>query len=130
MKMKPCQANKGQALHQQRSFAEFVAAGKTAAKTSSQTSIPDREGNADGEAAQRDWNFGDEHEDGDQDEDFLLPPSQKFHPGSIDHLDEQMRFNGLAWRHALKRRAAKDLNLRNLLAWIQHHPSPMDVLVS
>jgi hypothetical protein len=37
-----------------------------------------------------------------------------------------MRFNGLRWRHELKRRVAKDPNLQNLLTWIQHHPSPMD----
>jgi hypothetical protein len=38
------------------------------------------------------WNFDDQ--DGEQDEELLLPPLQKFLPGSIDHLDEQMRDNG------------------------------------
>jgi hypothetical protein len=113
------------------SFAELMArdaSKKTAANAVSQISIPDGEGRADGETAQRDWNFGDENEDedGDQVEDLFLPPSQNFCPSSIDHLDEQMRFNGLRWRYEPKRRVAKDPNLQNLRTWIQHHPSPMD----
>ena len=37
-----------------------------------------------------------------------------------------MRFNGLRWRHELKKRVAKDPNLHNVLRWIQHHPSSME----
>jgi hypothetical protein len=89
------------------SFRELMARDsniKTAANTVSQTSIPDGEGKGDEEATRRDWNFENEEEDGDQEDSFLLPPSQKFRPSSIDHLDEQMR----------------------LLTWMQYHPSPMD----
>jgi hypothetical protein len=70
------------------SFAELMARDaniKTAANTASQTSIPDGEGKADGKATRRDWNFENEEEDGDQEEDYLLLPSQNFRPSSIDH---------------------------------------------
>jgi hypothetical protein len=85
-------------------FAELMARDATASKmaTNAASHIPNLEenkGRKDGEASRRNWTFGDELEDGDQDEDFLLPPSQKFRPGSIDNLDEQMRFNGLRWTH-------------------------------
>jgi hypothetical protein len=99
---------------------------KTGANPAPQTAIHNEEGGGDGDATRRDWNFQDEDEDGDQEEELFLPPSQKFRPNSIDHLDEQMRYNGLRWRHELKRRAAKDPSLQSLLTWIQHHPSPMD----
>jgi hypothetical protein len=110
------------------SFAELMARGanlKAGANTAPPTAILNREEKANGETAPRDWNFNDEDEDGDQEELFLAP-SQKFHPNSIDHLDEQMRFNGLRWRHELKRRVAKDPHLQDLLNWFQHHPAPMD----
>jgi hypothetical protein len=103
------------------SFAELTARdanNKTAANTVHQTSIPDGEGGGDGEATlelrkrRRRW----------RPRGTLLT----LRPSSIDHLDEQMRFNGLRWRHELKRRVTKDPNLQNLLTWIQYHPSPMD----
>ncbi len=97
-----------------------------AANTDSQILNPEGKGREDGEASRENWTFGDELEDGEQEEDFLLPPSQKLRPGSIDHLDEQMRFNGLRWRHQLKRRVAKDPDLHNVLRWFQHHPSSME----
>jgi hypothetical protein len=108
------------------SFAEFVATGKATTNTVPPTAILNREEKADGETAQRDWNFQDEDEDGDQEEELFLPPSQNFRPNSIDQLDEQMRYNGLRWRHELKKRVAKDPNLQSLLTWFQHHPAPMD----
>jgi hypothetical protein len=111
------------------SFAEFVVMGanaQTGANTTPPTAILNREKQANKETALQDWNFPDEDEDGDQEEELFLPPSQKFHPNSIDHLDEQMRFNGLRWRHELKRRVTKDAHLQDLLNWFQHHPAPMD----
>jgi hypothetical protein len=111
------------------SFAELMARGanlKAGANADPPTAILNREKRANEETAPRDWNFNDEDEDGDQEEELFLPPSQKFHPNSIDYLDEQMRFNGLRWRHELKRRVAKDSHLQDLLNWFQHHPAPMD----
>jgi hypothetical protein len=84
------------------SFAELMAMSaniKTGANTVPPTAILNRKEKSDEETAQRDWNFRDEDEDGDQDEELFLQPSQKFRPNSIDHLDEQMRLNGLRWRH-------------------------------
>jgi hypothetical protein len=111
------------------SFAELMArdaAGKRVTNTDSQILNPQGKGREDVKAPQGNWTFEGEHENGDQDEDFLLPPSQKFRPSSIDHLEERMRFNGLRWRHELKRRVAKDPNLHNLLTWVQHHPASME----
>jgi hypothetical protein len=111
------------------SFAELMARdanNKTETNTVPPTAIRNREEKADGEATRRDWNFQDEDEDGDQEEELFLPPSQNFRPNSIDHLDEQIRYNGLRWRHELKKRVAKDPNLQSLLTWFQHHPAPMD----
>jgi hypothetical protein len=111
------------------SFAKLMARGanlKAGTNTAPPTAILNREEKANEKSAPRDWNFNDEDEDGDQEEELFLPPSQKFHPNSIDHLDELMRFNGLRWRHELKRQVAKDPHLQGLLTWFQHHPSPMD----
>jgi hypothetical protein len=113
------------------SFAELMARGanlNAGTNTAPPTTILNKEEKANEKTASRDWNFNDEDEDedGDQEEELFLPPSQKFRPNSIDHLDEQMRFNGLRWRHELKRRVVKDPHLRDLLTWFQHHPSPMD----
>ena len=39
-------------------------------------------------------------EDGIEEEDvFLLPESQNFIPGTAEDFTENMRFNGLRWRH-------------------------------
>jgi hypothetical protein len=78
------------------------------------------------EAFLEDWTLGDENQDRDQEEEFLLPPSQNFRPGSIDHLDEQMRHNDLRWRHKLKKRVANNPNLQAVLNWIKHHPASME----
>jgi hypothetical protein len=53
------------------SFAELMARdanNKTEANTAPPTAILNREEKTDGETAQRDWNFQDEDEDGDQEE--------------------------------------------------------------
>ena len=99
---------------------------KAGTNTAPPTAILSREEKASEETVLPDWCFQDEDEDGDQEDELFLPPSQNFRPNSIDHLDEQMRYNGLRWRHALKRRVAKDPHLHNLLMWFQHHPSPME----
>jgi hypothetical protein len=95
---------------------------KTGANTTSPTAIPNRERKANEGTAPRDHDFIDEDEDEDPEDELFLPPSQNFHPNSIDHLDEQMRYNGLRWRHELKRRVAKDPHLQDLLTWFQYHP--------
>jgi hypothetical protein len=79
------------------SFAELMAMSasiKTGANTAPPTAILNREEKANEETAPQDWNIQDEDEDGDQEEELFLPPSQNFRPNSIDRLDEQMRFNG------------------------------------
>jgi hypothetical protein len=81
------------------SFAELMARGanlKAGANTAPPTAILNREEKANEETAPQDWNFQDEDEDGDQEDELFLPPSQNFRPNSIDHLDEQMRYNGLS----------------------------------
>jgi hypothetical protein len=111
------------------SFAEVMARGanaKTGANTTPPTAILNKERKANEETAPQDSGFMDEDEDEDPEDELFLPPLQNFHPNSIDRLDEQMRYNGLRWRHALKRRVAKDPHLHDLLTWFQHHPSPMD----
>jgi hypothetical protein len=66
-------------------------------------------------------------EDGIEEEDvFLLPNSQNFAPGTAEDFTEKLRFNGLKWRHEVRRRAKKDPNLRELLQWESNRPSPMD----
>jgi hypothetical protein len=124
----PCEQGASTAPAEPTSFAELMARGannQTGANTTPPTAILNREEKANEKTAPRDWNFNDEDEDGDQAEELFLPPSQNFRPNSIDHLDEQMRFNGLRWRHELKRRVAKDPHLQDLLNWFQH-PAPMD----
>jgi hypothetical protein len=111
------------------SFAELMARDankRTGANTAPPTAILNREEKANEETSLQDWNFPDEDKDGDLEEELFLPPSQNFRPNSIDHLDEQMRYNGLRWRHELKKRVAKDPKLQSLLTWFQHHPAPMD----
>jgi hypothetical protein len=81
------------------SFAELMAMGanaRTRVNTTPPTAILNREEKANEETAPQDWNFQDEDEDGDQEDELFLPPSQNFRPNSIDHLDEQMRYNGLS----------------------------------
>jgi hypothetical protein len=93
------------------SFAELMARNanaKTGANTTPPTSILNRERKANEGTAPRDHDLMDEDEYEDPEDEIFLPPSQNFHPNSIDHLDEQMRYNGLRWRHALNRRVAKD----------------------
>jgi hypothetical protein len=65
------------------SFAELMgreAKDKRVAITDSQILNPEGQGREAVKKTQRNWTFEGEHEDGDQDEDFLLPPSQKFRP--------------------------------------------------
>jgi hypothetical protein len=42
-----------------------------------------------------------EEEDGEEDDEFLLPESQGFNLGTAEDFAEKMRFNGLRWRHEL-----------------------------
>ena len=102
------------------SFAEMMARDanrKLGANTPPSTAIPNKEGNSNEETVLQDWRFDEEDMSEDAEDELFLPPSQKFHPNSIDHLDEQMRFNGLRWRRELKRRVVKDPNLQDLLTW-------------
>jgi hypothetical protein len=125
----PSEQGASTALAEPVSFAEFVARGanaKTGSNTTPPTAILNREERATEETAHRGGSFMDEDDDEDPEDEIFLPPSQNFHPNSTDHLDEQMRYNGLRWRHALKRRVAKDPHLHDLLMWFQHHPAPMD----
>ena len=111
------------------SFAELMARNantKTGANTTPPATILNREGKANEGTASRDHDRMAEDEYEDEYDELFLPPSQNFHPNSIDLLDEQMRHNGLRWRHALNRAAAKDPHLQDLLKWFQHHPSPME----
>jgi hypothetical protein len=111
------------------SFAEMMARSanaKTGANTAPPTAILNREKKANEETAPRDHDLMGEDEYEDPEDEIFLPPSQNFHPNSIDHLDEQMRYNGLRWRHALNRRVAKDPHLHDLLRWFQQRPSPME----
>ena len=65
--------------------------------------------------------------DGSEEEDvFLLPESQNFVHGTAEHFTEVMRFNGLRWRHELRRRVRNDPTLREFLEWVNNRPSPMD----
>jgi hypothetical protein len=55
-------------------------------------------------------------EDGIEEEDvFLLPESQNFVPGTAEDFTEKMKFNGLRWRHELRRRVRKDPALKQFL---------------
>ena len=109
------------------SFAEMMARDanlKAGTNTAPPTAILNREEKASEETAPPDWRFQDEGEYEDPEDEIFLPPSQNFHPNSIDHLDEQIRFNGLRWRQELRRRVVKDPHLQDLLTWFEHHPSP------
>jgi hypothetical protein len=65
--------------------------------------------------------------DGTEEEDvFLLPESQNFVPGTAEDFTEKMRFNGLRWRHELRKRVRNDPTLREFLQWVNNRPSPMD----
>jgi hypothetical protein len=57
---------------------------------------------------------------------FLLPESQNFIPGTTEDFTEKMRFNGLRWRHELRKRVRKDATLKEFLQWVNNRPSPMD----
>ncbi len=47
--------------------------------------------------------------DGTEEDDvLLLPKSQNFTHGTAEHFTEVMRFNGLRWRHELKRRVREE----------------------
>jgi hypothetical protein len=60
-----------------------------------------------------------EDKDNEEEDVFLLPESQNFAPGTAEYFTEKLRYNGLAWRHAVKQRVKKDPTLNN-------RPSPMD----
>jgi hypothetical protein len=77
------------------SFAEMMARDanlKAGTNTAPPTAILNREEKASEETAPPDWRFQDEDENEDREDEIFLPPSQNFHPNSIDHLDEQMRY--------------------------------------
>ncbi len=59
-----------------------------------------------------------EEEDGEEEDEFLLPESQRFVLGTAADFAEKMRFNGLKWRHALRKRVKNDPKLRDLLEWV------------
>jgi hypothetical protein len=61
-----------------------------------------------------------------EDDVFLLPESQNFVQGTAEHFTGVMRFNGLRWRHELRRRVRIDPTLREFLEWVNNRPSPMD----
>jgi len=61
-----------------------------------------------------------------EDDAFLLPESQNFSHGTAEHFTEVLRFNGLRWRHELKRRVRNDPTLQEFLVWVNNRPSPMD----
>ena len=59
-----------------------------------------------GDASETQSNEGDP-EDGEgleEDDEFLLPESQRFVPGTAEDFAEKMRFNGLRWRHELRKK--------------------------
>ncbi len=61
--------------------------------------------------------------DGTEEEDvFLLPESQNFVPGTAEYFTEKMRFNGLRWRHELRKRVRNDPTLREFLQWVDNRP--------
>ena len=55
-----------------------------------------------------------EEEGREEDDEFLLPESQGFVPGTAEDFAEKMRFNGLRWRHELMKRVKNDPKLREL----------------
>ncbi len=65
--------------------------------------------------------------DGTKEEDvFLLPESQNFVHRTAEDFTEKMRFNGLRWRHDLRKRVRNDPTLREFLQWVNNRPSPMN----
>ncbi len=54
-----------------------------------------------------------EEEAREEDDEFLLPESQGFTPGTAEDFAEKMRFNGLRWRHELRKRVKNDPKLTN-----------------
>jgi hypothetical protein len=55
-------------------------------------------------------------DDGIEEEDlFFLPECQNFVPGTAEDFTEKMRFNGLRWRHELRKRVRKDPTLKEFL---------------
>jgi hypothetical protein len=54
-----------------------------------------------------------EGETKEEDDEFLLPESQHYAPGTAEDFTEKMRFNGLKWRHALRKRVQNDPKLRD-----------------
>ena len=76
------------------SFAEMMARDanrKAGTNVAPPTSILDRKEKSSEDTALQDWRFNEEDESEDAEDELFLPPSQNFHPNSIDHLDEQMR---------------------------------------
>jgi hypothetical protein len=55
---------------------------------------------------------------------YTAPRPQNFPFNSIEELAEDMRHNGLRWRHNLRERVADDPNLKRLLDWVTYRPSP------
>ena len=79
-----------------------------------------------GESESIDVDKDGEAKDKEDEEEFLCPESRNFAPGTAEDLTEKLRFNGLAWRHELRRRAKTEPNLRGFLLWMQNRPSPMN----
>ncbi len=52
-------------------------------------------------------------EDNEEVDVFLLPESQNFIPGTAEDFTEKMRFNGLRWRHEVRRRVKKGSRARH-----------------
>jgi hypothetical protein len=67
-----------------------------------------------------------EDRDNEEEDVFLLPESGNFAIGTAEYFTEKLRFNGLRWRHEVKRRVRKDPTLRDFLLWVNNRPSPMD----
>ncbi len=55
---------------------------------------------------------------------YMAPRLQNFPFNSIEELAEDMRHNGLRWRHNLRERVAEDPTLKRLLDWVTYRPSP------
>jgi hypothetical protein len=77
------------------SFAEMMkrdAKLKAGINTAPSPAILNRKDKASEDTALQDWRVQDVDENEDPEDELFLPHSQNFHPNSIDHLDEQMRF--------------------------------------
>jgi hypothetical protein len=55
---------------------------------------------------------------------YMAPQLQNFPFNSIEELAEDMRHNGLRWRHNLRERVGDDPKLTRLLDWVAYRPSP------